>query len=204
MVAERMSYAAGLVLVLTVVIAAPKAAASTTVEKLRVVLKNDEVAPHHVVRLAQMEVARLFALIDVAIVWETEPAKRGQIIRIKITNWEPADRKIPPAALGVTYEGPRGTRRSYVIWPRVQRTALHASVGLDTMLAVTLAHEMGHMLLPKNPHGRKGLMRASWDENDLRLAAAGLLHFSKDSAVRIAQGLKSGTAIADKTPGADR
>jgi hypothetical protein len=190
---------AGLVVGALGLVPAAGAAQSAPVGRVPVVLQNYDAAPRDVARLAQLEVTRLFALVGVEVSWVPEPAGDTRAARVlKMTTWEPPAGRIPATALGFTNEGPHGTRRSYVIWPRVQKTALRSAVGLDAMLAVAMAHELGHLLLPVKSHESHGLMRASWDENDLRLAAAGLLHFSKESAVKIALGLRPETAIADK------
>jgi hypothetical protein len=172
------------------------AAAQQVGRQVRVAVQN-ELAPPQLLGQAQSQVTRLFSLIDVDVIWVTEPLEETRGVRVvKITNWEPTDRGISTDALGITYSGDRGTRRAYVIWSRVQRRAIRSAVGVDTMLAIAIAHEVGHMLLPPGSHGKHGLMRETWDPNDLRLAAAGLLHFSPESAVRIAQGRRTGAPVA--------
>jgi len=44
-----------------------------------------------------------------------------------------------------------------------------------------MAHEIGHLLLPYG-HSATGLMRAKWDEKDLRLAVHGQLNFTAEEA----------------------
>jgi len=172
--------------------------AASPVAQVRVALQQNGVVASDLAASAQGEVRRLFSLIDVDVVWVDDPAGDTRGVRVvKLTTWEPADSRIATTALGVTYTGEHGTRRAYVLWSRVQRVAMKAAVRLDVVLAVAIAHELGHLLLPNGSHGKHGVMRASWDENDLRRAAVGRLHFSRDSAVLIAQGLKQGTAIAD-------
>jgi hypothetical protein len=56
-------------------------------------------------------------------------------------------------------------------------------------LAVAIAHELGHMLLPDGRHAKHGLMTAPWDSSHFRSAAAGLLLFSPESARLIQQAL---------------
>jgi len=168
------------------------ASAAPMVGQVRVVLQNPDVAPLAVVARAQAEVTRLYSLIGVMIVWVNEPVDDPRVVRVKVTNWEPSDSSMGPGALGVTYRVERGTSRALVIWSRGQRTATRSAVGLDAMLAVAIAHELGHVLLPAGSHEKRGLMRAEWDQNDLRDAAAGLLHFSRESAVMIVRAVKSG------------
>jgi hypothetical protein len=163
---------------------------------LRVVLVNEDVVPDAVVARARAEVTRIYSQIGVDIVWVVDPDEGSRVRVVKLTNWEPDDRSRTATALGVTVAGER-SRRAYVIWPRVQNVAWRSAVGLDAMLAVAIAHEIGHILLPHNAHGKRGLMRESWDANDLRLAAAGLLGFSRESAVKIARAMRSEMTIAD-------
>ena len=194
----RLIWGLRLASLLTVLLGSTELSASP-VGQVRVMLQNDDVAPADVITSAQSEVVRLFALIDVEVQWvaAAEADLRG-VGFVKVTNWEPSDPRFSTNVLGATFFGERGTaKRAYVVWPRVQRLARRHAIGLDAMLAVAIAHEMGHMLLPNRPHGKTGLMRATWDANDLRFAAAGLLHFSRESAVKIAQGLRPGVAIAE-------
>jgi hypothetical protein len=167
--------------------------------EIRVILQNDGVAPADVVARSQSEVTDLFRSIDVEVTWVNEPVDETRGVRVvKITNWEPPNRAVGTAALGVTYTGEHGTKRAYVIWPRVQRLAQRASVRLDSLLAVAIAHEMGHMVLPEGSHAKRGVMRETWDANDLRSASAGLLKFSRESAVMIAHGLRPAAAVAGR------
>ena len=175
-----------------------------SVGEVRVALQNYDGVPPDVIERAQAEVTRLFAQIDVDIVWVAEPVADPKTVRfVKVTMWEPNDLRIPPTALGVTYGERTASKRAYILWLRVQRQAERNAVGVDTMLAIAIAHEIGHVLLPRKSHVRHGIMRETWDANDLRLAAAGMLGFSKESAVRIALGLRPQTAVADQNPKSD-
>ena len=65
------------------------------------------------------------------------------------------------------------------------------------MLAIAIAHELGHLLLPDGKHAKAGLMRALWDGNDFRSADAGLLAFSSDTAALIRREVaKEGLSLA--------
>jgi hypothetical protein len=163
------------------------AQASPTV---RVVLLNGGVISDQLAVFAQAEVARLYQLIDVNVVWVQDASRSGEDVRvIKITSWEPREGEYP-WALGMTPTSP-GKRRAlaYVFWTRVQRSAQKHSAGVEMTLAVAIAHELGHLLLPEGAHSKSGLMRESWDANHFRSAAAGLLHFSPESAETIRRGL---------------
>ena len=99
---------------------------------------------------------------------------------VSITTWEPPENnRVQPSVLGFTQTAPgkRGTR-GYVFWRRVERASLAFTASLDKLLAVAIAHEIGHMLLPNGKHAKRGLMVAPWDASHFRAASAGLLAFS--------------------------
>jgi len=161
-----------------------------------VAMHNDGLAHPDVARRAQAEVTRLYALIDVAIVWVDAGRQDVGVRVLKLTTWEPSDDRLPVMALGVTYstDGRRPTR-GYVFWMRVQRYAQQFTVGVDMLLGAAMAHELGHMLLPSGSHTNRGLMQATWDRNQFRSVSAGLLHFSPQSAAQIRRGVT--TMLAD-------
>ncbi len=113
-----------------------------------------------------------------------EPGTRLRVV--SITTWEPSDQKVQPSVLGYTQvaEGKRGVR-GYVFWRRVELASLTFTARLDRLLAVAIAHEVGHMLLPNGRHAKRGLMTAPWDSGHFRAASAGLLAFAADSALLI-------------------
>jgi hypothetical protein len=150
---------------------------------LFVMLQNEANVESDLAAKAQSEVARLFDLINVNLMWVTEVPAAGIRLRVvSVTTWEPPDR-IPASVLGYTQVAPgkRGTR-AYVFWSRVERASSSFTASLDKVLAVAIAHEIGHMLLPDGKHAKSGLMSAPWDPSHFRSASAGLLLFSEASA----------------------
>lgn len=59
-------------------------------------------------------------------------------------------------------------RIAYVVFGRVRRAALQSGTSVGEMLALVVAHELGHLLLPQGSHSASGVMRAQWDLDDLR------------------------------------
>lgn len=152
-----------------------------------VMLQNEANVPSELVERARGEVTRLFSLIDIDIHWVTDVPEPGTRFRVvSITTWEPPDTRVQPSVLGFTQIAPgkRGVR-GYVFWRRVERASLAFTARLDRVLAVAIAHELGHMLLPNGEHAKGGLMGAPWDASHFRSASAGLLGFSRDSAALI-------------------
>lgn len=166
---------------------------------MQVALHNDSLAPPDVVRGAQAEVTRLYALIDVEIVWVPPTTDDAAVRMVKLTTWEPRDDGIPAMALGATYGGD-GTvdARAYVFWLRVQRYAQQYTVGIEMLLGAAIAHELGHMLLPPGSHASRGLMRATWDREQFRAVANGLLRFSPQSAAQIRSSVNNALASVGK------
>jgi hypothetical protein len=181
-----------------------KVAGQTSRPQVRVLLLNDNVVPTDLVERARGEVARLYALINIDVVWVTEgagpdrPVPGSVVYVIKLTTWEPREDEYP-SALGMTPAqiDERG-RRAYVFWRRVQRYAQKYAAGFEALLAAAMAHELGHLLVPEGGHSKRGLMYHSWDSEHFRSAAAGLLQFSPDSAKRFHRNLNIQSARAEK------
>ena len=63
-----------------------------------------------------------------------------------------------------------------------------ASLGIAEeyqVLAAAMAHEIGHLFLGPNSHSAVGIMRAGWNEDDLKRASQAGLMFTADQARRI-------------------
>jgi hypothetical protein len=154
---------------------------------IAVMLQNEAMVPADVLTDARIEVTRLFGLIGIGIEWlEAVPPLYQRFRVVSLTTWEPSAKRIGSSVLGYTQTAPgkRGVR-AYVFWRRVERASQTFTASLDKVLAVAIAHEIGHMFLPNGKHAKTGLMRAPWDSNHFRSASAGLLTFSDDSAIRI-------------------
>lgn len=137
------------------------------------------------------------------VVWEPPTSDDAAVRMVNLTTWEPRDDRIPAMALGATY-GVDGTfdARAYVFWLRVQRYAQQYTVGIEMLLGGAMAHELGHLLLPPGSHASRGLMRATWDREQFRSVANGLLHFSPQSAAQMAAA--STTAWRSRDPARKR
>ena len=65
------------------------------------------------------------------------------------------------------------------------------------LLGCTIAHELGHLLLGKNSHTKRGIMRASWTAWEVERIAAGDLGFTAEQRKRIARGWSTRNAPRD-------
>ena len=156
-----------------------------------VLLQNSAGVPPDLVAVAQAEVVRLYGLIGVRVAWVTTvptPWKRPRVV--SLVAWEPADDAGAASALGITYVNANGRgQRAYVFWRRVERCSQMFRASLYNLLAAAMAHELGHTLIAEGPHTKGGLMEVDWNNVNIRLASAGLLHFSPESAAVIRRGL---------------
>jgi hypothetical protein len=81
------------------------------------------------------------------------------------------------------------SRLAFVFYQRIAWISLMCNVAKASILAVAMAHEIGHVLLPDDSHTPAGLMRGDWDRDDVWKATAGLLQFTDRDAVLIRIGL---------------
>jgi hypothetical protein len=84
-----------------------------------------------------------------------------------------------PHVMGVALKETRGTM-VYVFFGRVEHFARAHRIRSSTMLAHVIAHEIGHLLLPKGWHSDRGLMRGTWDRAQVDNAVRGGLTFTTD------------------------
>lgn len=93
------------------------------------------------------------------------PPAPGELI-VRFTRATPTT---PPSLLGFSYvPGVVGT----VLVDRVRAMADRSGTPLDALLGATLAHELAHLLMGGPSHAARGLMRASWDDEEIRRAGA--------------------------------
>jgi hypothetical protein len=89
-----------------------------------------------------------------------------------------------PVALGYSLvDSPtRGGVLATVYLDRVAWTAAGCEVDAAMLLGLTMAHEIGHLLLGTGEHTATGLMRASWSCDDLRRDAEAKWQFGPKQA----------------------
>ena len=159
-----------------------------------VMLQNEAGLRADLVARAAAEVVRLYSLIGVDIEWVTSvPENGGRLRSVCLVTRDSGEDSVSSHVLGVTYTGPgEPGKRAHVFVQRAQRASLKFSVPICDVLAVVIAHELGHMLMPDGSHSRSGLMSAELGADHFRLASAGLLHFSPETATVIRRGLREG------------
>src|SRR5262245_51880128 len=145
----------------------------------------------------QRRIANFYTPIGVTIDWastfrphSTRDHGRLQDFTINILNRSMAARtNWPPDALGsavVSREG-EGTI-AYVLFDRLKAAAAAARWSVEDLLALVVAHELGHLLLPPGSHS-EGLMRGGWDVSELRRMHLDSLAFTPDHMALIRERL---------------
>jgi hypothetical protein len=99
---------------------------------------------------------------------------------------------IPPRVLGAVMRDGDSREVGWVLFHRVERASDSFALDTGVVLGHAIAHEVGHLLLPRRTHGPSGLMRATWRMEDMRDAAQGHLGFSPAEAAIIRARLAAG------------
>jgi hypothetical protein len=171
-------------------------AAQTAPLAITLRLRDTAQVPPSVLTEAQEEVARIYRAAGVETQWPTEESlsaesdsarqaaltvaivSDAQVERLKRAGLDEAEGF---STLGVGFaamDASAGGRLAYVFYDRVQMVTGANGLRRAQVLAIAIAHEIGHLLLPPNAHSETGLMRADWTETDL--AENRLLFFSAE------------------------
>jgi hypothetical protein len=147
---------------------------------------------------AQSIAANFYTAIDIAIDWAPTMGPRArkrpdvengrlQDFTINVLSRSMVARRAWPAgAIGsavVAREG--GGRIAYVLYDRLKDAAAAAGWQEKELLAVVIAHELAHLLLPPGSHSSDGLMRRGWDVAELRQFHPSSLAFTPEQSALI-------------------
>jgi hypothetical protein len=143
-----------------------------------VVYDQAGVAPATLTR-AKLEVGRIVDDAGVDVIWiapaAAEPANTFAIRLLIRRRDVGATVSAMGTAIGDVHES-GGT--AFVFFDQVLRSAHGGKHDAGSVLAYAMAHEMGHLLLPGPAHAESGIMRPSWDGDDLRHIADGSMQFT--------------------------
>ena len=68
---------------------------------------------------------------------------------------------------------------------------------LGLLLGMTIAHEMGHLLLPTDPHSPAGIMQGCLGGRNLHLAARGWMHFTEEQRQTIGKNVRQWSNLSE-------
>lgn len=159
-----------------------------------------------IARIEQL-VGQIYAAIGVPIVWldssrplldnPPKPCAPTDLALIVITQNMAMRRLLPEPVVGfaaVTRE--EGGRVAFIVHERVRAIGRRAQVADERVMAMVMAHELGHLLLPYGSHSDHGLMRAEWVADELRDMSAHDLRFTVPQADAIRQMLTTAPDVA--------
>jgi hypothetical protein len=139
----------------------------TAAELPRVILHLTEYeqVPPDELRDAQEQVDLAYRRIGVQIEWAAQPMgdmpRDGSLhVSVVILN-DPMSAKYN-ADVNALGQGSHITKHAYIYYPRIVGYAQHTHSSTGRVLAVVMAHELGHVLLPEFSHVRSGLMQPTW------------------------------------------
>lgn len=143
-------------------------------------MDNDADLPAAILKRSQDEVARIFADAGLGVEW----TETGQRFTVQIVASALGYARASSPVMGVALRKPSGAT-AQIFFKQVQDFARTFHVDVSTLLAYVIAHEIGHLLLPRMPHSATGLMKADWDRAWVREATTGSLTFTDAQIKRI-------------------
>jgi len=147
---------------------------------IRLQMDDDADVPVAILKKSQDEVARVFAAVGVGVEWtETAPT-----ITVRIVTSALAHAGRYSSVMGVALRRPSGAT-AQIFLKQVQDFARTYDGDVSILLAYVIAHEIGHLLLPRMPHSPTGLMKGDWGRPLVREAAAGSLTFTDAQIQRL-------------------
>ncbi len=143
-------------------------------------IRNLAAAPDTVLDGAMRGVRAIFDRANIG-VESDEPFQIGgrRSLLVIVTDKRPKSRLASdPLVLGLAAEGVEGRGViAYVFYDRALQYARRHSLPLSVVIAHVIAHEVGHLLLPRPSHADTGIMKGAWTTIDLMEAQAGRFSF---------------------------
>jgi hypothetical protein len=189
----------GTIVLLCAGVAAAKVGRRDSIE-MTVVVNDSVQVPPAVLRQAEVEAERIFALSGIQIRWlacapalgtedpcQRVPGENEFVVHIVRTGQTSLD-----SIFGVAFVGQDGNGKYCDIYfDRIQETVRTTRAGLGQLLATAIAHELGHLLLGSHSHSFFGIMMPQWNPEELQRIAMGDLLFNKGEALRMRMRLQS-------------
>lgn len=89
-------------------------------------------------------------------------------------------------ALGIAFPESETGVSAIIFCDRIERLKQTSETDGSTVLGLSIAHEIGHVLLRSSLHGKVGIMKSPWTRADLQCAEARLAAFThaENAAIR--------------------
>jgi hypothetical protein len=188
------------VLLLVIAIAVSSGAAAgrdhTHSGHLTILVDRDGPAPSADLRRAAMDVIQIFGAIGVVADWVFDGAPAagqagsGFMVHVAIVARTPGSSSAAAVTLGMTPPTRDGSSADILVfYDHVVEFARAHRTATASVLALVVAHEVGHALLPFPAHTSTGIMQASWDRDAIDRASRHDLVFTPQQGAWIRQRL---------------
>ena len=158
----------GLMAGVTLILAGSPAWATSPV----ILVYIDNHAPIRPEALAQAKeyATEVYAAAGLSMAWEERAVVDTQPVAVRLTvallsgsGEERVAEEIDAKAATLGF-APDGSRRAYIFCRRIAGRARSTGESVGVVLGRVLAHELGHLLLPRQGHSDTGIMRAQLDQ----------------------------------------
>jgi hypothetical protein len=145
-------------------------------------VENQANLPTGLLAAAESRVAVMYAGVDMTFV-----SRDDADVMIRLLSREGEERMQRDAdTMGFApYAASDRGRIAYVFQTRVDKITTGYSAARYIVLAVAIAHEVGHLLLPLNAHSTTGIMKATPGQKEFQLAVGGQLLFTPEQIAQI-------------------
>jgi hypothetical protein len=163
------------------------------------VFNSAQVPPGDLIK-AELLAARIFEDAGIKVTWVAGITTRRLDDSLWSEEWNPAnlllriwksstarETRVSSDALGFCLSMEKN--EAVVLSDATQSNAARWKVSPVLYLGLTMAHEMGHLLLQSATHSIKGVMKAQWRPMDLSAAAGGTLAFTSEEGRSMRKGV---------------
>lgn len=126
---------------------------------------------------ARARVSAVFSRAGVEVAWDDAGAT-GFRVQVLLRPRNPQSAPGKPRVMGVALAADERRAVLSLYFDGVTDVARRHGAPVSDVLGIALAHEMGHVLLPPPSHSRDGIMKASWEGDDIRHALLSELAFT--------------------------
>ena len=136
---------------------------------------------------AEQLAAQVYRAVGVQVIWTDELTDTAQpdgsfhvhvvLLSRAMTAMKCQRESVPDSTFGMAT---KPSRRAYIFYDRIADHAARARFEVSHPLAIVLAHEIGHLLLPAYSHSPSGIMRADLEGSLVRVP-----HFTNDQGAAI-------------------
>jgi hypothetical protein len=166
--------------------------------------------PQPTITYTQRQVTKLYAAAGVSVRWvppiahtrerRVEATSLPEDLSVLILNRRMADHYTPSrdiAGFAAVADADAHGRIAYVFYDRVEAAVRSCQCPAADVLGLVVAHEIGHLLLPRGSHSELGIMRRRWHYSEFRRMDSRALRFTSVQAEQIRRRLRFAFGASD-------